>query len=380
MLRVTFIILQVCSSAQASTPDCQNGCVSGDDANTLLQAHMHATSSVASPLVQEIKGLSLIGSRGHNALMRETLKDMTSLASGLMTMTGARNLSLVEDIFRMLNNTLVPGLKLAVSSAQTELDNAHEAIDTCNTDASTEESDINGDEKVAKDNAKAAHEACRTAEAGKLRVAEQEFTELENFRKNLDPPEEDSDPVTEQIAYYEAARTFFNTETPELIQFQDDSVAANASFDSQHRLCNSNQTQFESDFCVYRSALNQGNMTAYRCYERTKASFVAEETAKKALEEEFVQEYIAMKKIQCFLRVWLESGSVTDIDKSITAVCDAESIVTQPVELHYEAVPDAYLFDLQPVAVYPGQADFADDYYTETKIKNYGLYQDVTAC
>jgi hypothetical protein len=384
MLRVTFIVLQLCLSAQALTSDCNNGCVSGDDANTLLQAKMHATdegqkqslASVAGPLIQEIKGIALVGSRGRNTLMTKTLRDITSLASGLITMGGARNLTLVQTISDMLETTLVPGLMLAVSSAQGELNKSHQDIVTCNDVATSTEQAINGDEKVAKDSSQTDHEGCRTAEAAKLAVAEEKFARLESFRAKLDPPAEVDDPVPEQIAYYESARDFFNTQTPILISLHGDSTAANESFAAQHEQCDSDQSEFETSFCVYRTALKFATQTASTCYKEKKAAFETEAGAKQTLEEDFVQEYIAMKKILCYLRVWLETDDVTQIDKTITSICDAKNIVAKPVELVYPEIPDAYLINMEPVAIYPGEAAFETQYYTEETLS----YHDVTPC
>jgi hypothetical protein len=345
---------------------------------------MHATDegekqalvSVAGPLMQKIKGMAFIGARGHNAAMKKTLKDITSLASGLMTMSGARNLTLVQTISDMLEETLVPGLMQAVTSAQGELDKAHQDIAKCNQDATSAEQAINGNEKVIKDNAQTDHEECRTDEAAKLVVAEENFARLESFRAKLDPPAEVDHPVAEQIAYYESAREFFNSKTPTLISLHGNSIAANASFESQHEQCDSDQSAFEMSFCVYRTALKFAQQTATTCYGETKTSFETEEGAKRTLEEDFVQEYVAMKKIQCYLRVWLESDDVTEIDKTIASMCDAKNIVTESVELVYPEIPDAHLIDMEPVAIYPGEASFETQYYTEATLS----YHDVTPC
>jgi hypothetical protein len=383
MLRVTFIILQVCSSAQASTLDSQHDCASGDDANSLLQAKAHTTgevgkrssTSVASQLTQEIKGIALIGSRGHNTLMRNTLKDIASLADGLTTMTGASDLTVVQTIRDMLENTLEPGLLEAVSDAQGELDKAHQDIVACNQAATATEQAINSNEKAAKDNAQTDHEGCRTTEAAKLVVAEEKFARLESFRAKLDPPDEVDDPVAEQITYYESARDFFNTQTPILINLHGNSTAANVSFESQHEQCDSYQSTFETSFCVYRTVLNYASQAASTCYEEKKASFESEEGAKKTLEEDFVHEYTAIQKILCYLKVLLEESDDTT-KRNGNTMCEAMNIVTEPVELVYPECPYAYLIDMEPVAVYPGEARFEAEYYADETLS----YHDVTPC
>jgi hypothetical protein len=333
-------------------------------------------ASVGNPLIQEIKGMALIGSKGHNDLMKKTFKDITSLASGMITKAGGRDLTVVKTISDMLEETLLPGLLLAVESAEGELESAHDAIVACNTAAQSAEQGINGGEKVAKDSAQSDHENCRTDEAAKLVVAEEKFARLESFRAELDPPAEVDDPVTEQISYYEDAKDFFNEKTPILIKLHDESIAANASFAAQHKQCDSDQQQFEMSFCVYRAALNFANQNANTCYTGAKGAFVTESGAKQTLEEDFVQEYTAMKKIQCYLRVWLETDDVTEIDKTIASMCDAKNIVATPVELEYPEVPVAYLIDLEPVAIHPGEGSFETEYYTEQTL----TYDDVTAC
>jgi hypothetical protein len=116
--------------------------------------------------------------------------------------------------------------------------------------------------------------------------------------------------------------------------------------------------------------------TATTCYTEKKAAFEDDKTAKESLEDELEQEYIAMKKIQCYLRVWLETEDVTDIDKTISQKCDATDIVTEPVELVYPAIPDSYVIDTNPVSIYPGEVGFETQYYTEPTL----TYHDVTPC
>jgi hypothetical protein len=81
-----------------------------------------------------------------------------------------------------------------------------------------------------------------------------------------------------------------------LISLHGDSTAANESFAAQHEQCDSDQSEFETSFCVYRTALKFATQTASTCYKEKKAAFETEAGAKQTLEEDFVQEYIAMKK------------------------------------------------------------------------------------
>jgi hypothetical protein len=115
---------------------------------------------------------------------------------------------------------------------------------------------------------------------------------------------------------------------------------------------------------------------ATTCYTEKKAAFEDDKTAKESLEDELEHEYIAMKKIQCYLRVWLETEDVTDIDKTITQKCDAKDIVTESVELVYPAIPDPYVIDTNPVSIHPGAVGFETQYYTEPTL----TYHDVTPC
>jgi hypothetical protein len=408
MVRMSFIIVLLCASAQASIPDWQNG----DDGNALLQVVKEGKNRRRHPaktfqgkprvklpvktvdyaaetnkgktmsFVDEIKSMASAGSRrGHSGLMTKAARDITSMASDLLTIGGSRNLTLVKIISEMLEDTLLPGLMTALGDAQEEVNQRYQSILKCNQDAMDEEQAINLQEKAEQANANTTHAECRKDEVGKLFAKETKDAQLATFRNALTPPVASHNPVAQQIEYYKKAKQFFNTNTPILKTLYANLTSSEETLTSLNEQCDNYQIAFELHFCEYRKTLLTAHNTASKCYTQAKVAFEEEEAEKQNVEDEFVQEYVAMKKILCYLRVWLEDDNVVTIDESMAATCDMSNIFTNPVELVYPEIPDAYQIDTDPVTVHPGTQDFLEAYHTEATltVPQYH-YRHVTSC
>jgi hypothetical protein len=79
-------------------------------------------------------------------------------------------------------------------------------------------------------------------------------------------------------------------------------------------------------------------------------------------EESWKAEYIAIKKIDCFLGVWLSDGNVKTIDKAKISKCNGSAVDTSPIHVNYPVIPEETVVSLEPVEEYPGHDAFPDRY------------------
>jgi len=354
--------LQACS---------HDDCSVGGDAHSVLQTRASVradrllvdsthkrSSSLANPLLQQV----------------ETMAELAS---------ADRNMTLMKVIMQMLNETLLPGLENSTKQAQKELDVANQRIVKCNSDTQIGQTKVDTIYKEAADAAETTHSQCRVRELQLADLKNQKCAARDQFQANLNypcPAPDGSASTAEHIAHMVKAQKWYTSNLEILKDFHKECNDATAALDASHETCDDNQGTFESHFCEYRTKLLDLEKNSTACYETSKTAYESMMAAKKQmLKDTWVVEYLAMKKIECFLQVWLSDNNVSTVDKGVPAKCSqitVENLDMTPITLKYEDIPPAQIVSIEPVLEYPGSSGFVQKYYTQGRV----TYNDVDAC
>jgi hypothetical protein len=145
-------------------------------------------------------------------------------------------------------------------------------------------------------------------------------------------------------------------------QLQGNKTACNDATESHntHKSgCDGEQGTFEARFCEYRTELTTLKADSSTCYADAKSSYdeISGNTPGKAAKLQ--AEMKAFQKILCYLKVWLDSGTV---NASIAGQCEDTAIDTSELAINDPGIPDEKLVDDSSVVVFPGSDGWLGKY------------------
>merc|ERR1719311_2051857 len=97
-------------------------------------------------------------------------------------------------------------------------------------------------------------------------------------------------------------------------------------------------------------------------YARAVAAYHSKEASTKVLVQKMKTEYTAIKKILCYLNVWLSDSNTSTANQTILEACNMSAVDTSPMDVSYPGVPCATTCDTSATAAYPGTEAFAAGY------------------
>jgi hypothetical protein len=151
-------------------------------------------------------------------------------------------------------------------------------------------------------------------------------------------------------------------------------VNATYILENKTQSCDASQVAFESEFCLWRQALTDLCESSRACYDAAVAAYTAREAAIRPLVESWKAEYTGLKKILCYVDIWLSDNDVTTVDKPQVGICDQLQVDTSPMDIAFPLVPPLVGCDKSPVSKYPGSGMFSEEYV------NVPLVKAPTAC
>jgi hypothetical protein len=267
-----------------------------------------------------------------------------------------RDLTHLQTIKDLVTDNLLPGLYSSHDYAQQQIVDSKEDIDACNAMAE------NMADVYMKGNATSAAEANHTGCRGE---EEDDHTDMETKCNDLNTFVTDTQfpdiPTPQEVV---TLRPVLKQYKSLAIEFETKDEACNSStiiYDKKAEDCDTDQARFESSFCQYRDALVQAHDDYIACYNAANASHF---DLKAQMESQVIHrkaEHKSMKKIICYLNVWLGNGDPSTVNTTHLASCDDE-IDTSRMDIAYPEVPSLRVIDTAPVEDYPGTANWPNRY------------------
>jgi len=323
-----------------------------------------------------VRQQAVVEANGDMTLSSKT--DASELLASVEKMASAEHvdpdaIKLIKDL---VENQLLPALMESHKIASDDIKARLDAIAKCEQQSREQDKGIQNHTATVVNNARVIHRDCRDKELTMTKDANAKCQFLDFLTEPASPPKDSADKQT-KLAYGETMIGYWCNKEEELFKACEDATNALAPVVKE---CNKKQTQFESEFCamaiVYHSQCQDLNDV---CYTATRAAYDKSVESTTKLVAKWKVEYSALKKINCFLDVWLENGDANTVSSEKLAACKATDADASIMNIDFGTPVKEFVcadagFGTLPD--YPGTPDFVT--------KEYGawpdLVQDVIHC
>jgi hypothetical protein len=151
---------------------------------------------------------------------------------------------------------------------------------------------------------------------------------------------------------------------------------ATAAADKKRQTCHGVQVQFESDFCTWRERLEEECSKYSSRYAELFRNHSEKVAGVEALESKLQTEYTGMKKLECYMMVWMSDNNTATMNRTALEACKGSNVSMSTMHVTYPAVPNQSVCNTTPVQNYPGTTAFQITEYADLQ----GVAQAVTPC
>merc|ERR1719482_218079 len=270
----------------------------------------------------------------------------------------------IKDIENLVSGEIFPELQATHSMAQMDIAMMSHAVSATNQNTYQELQTTKHTMEVQVMHARDALSNCRTAEAPLNSSKVFHCSERDRFMDGIELPS--SLPSERSPAlmgpYLDAMSTYFYPKHGEFVKLDTACINATSVYDVHRSSCNMMQAQYELDFCTWRTRMMDICMVASHMYAQAVATYRSKEASTKALVQKMKTEYTAIKKILCYLNVWLSDSNTSTANQTILGACNMSAVDTSPMDVSYPGVPCATTCDTSATAAHPGTEAFAAGY------------------
>jgi len=243
--------------------------------------------------------------------------------------------SLMKALNETIENTTLPALKKGHEDDQKEMNRTVQALANCNDNFATDSKKAASARQMV-DALKDTHRQCRGNQSKLKGVRAENMKDLKSFVDNLQQPQKPASLApTAADSYFAAGMKWFKENQATYAQKKVAYTAAKEEHDNKTDICNAAQTRYESGYCQWVGQGSAASKSYTRCWQQGSGNDWKQIRAT-VLDsaEQRKHEYVAAKKIQCFLSSLLilfsKAGAVTKQNISACKVL----------------MPDTSIFDL----------------------------------
>merc|ERR1719324_2031177 len=270
----------------------------------------------------------------------------------------------IKDIEKIVSGEIFPELQATHSMAQMDITMMSHSVSATNQktdqDLQTTKHTMEVQVMLARD----ALSNCRIAEAPLNASKVLHCSERDRFQEGIELPA--SLPIQRSPAlmgpYLDAMSTYFYPKHDEFVKLDTACINATSVYDVHRSSCNMMQAQYELDFCTWRTRMMDICMVASHVYAQAVATYRSKEASTEVLVQKMKTEYTAIKKILCYVNVWLSDSNTSTANQTILEPCNMSAVDTSPMDISYPGVPSATTCDPSATAAYPGTEAFAAGY------------------
>jgi len=400
--------LALLASVSATPNDCTGGqCEGSSDSNVLIQNKVQVSEPAHSL------------ERHHQRLpgnVQELLGQVEHMLKENADPTRPRtSLAKIGEIKDLVEKELLPDLQATHDAAQQELNTFSAKANTCNQDGTNNLQQVADTDEASTSSARLEHKSSRRIEASHHAVKTEKCGALTEFLTGIVLPATlpDGDEPSAMGPYLKSMSEFFcppcqdgstcpgtdgagacphacpdgqsrpPSKHQRFVSLNGACNNATAVHDAQVEVANRAQAKFELDFCTWRTRLTDICSTGGSyptCYNAAVQEYRTSEAETKVLEEKWHTEYAGMKKISCYIDVWMNNNDATSVDSAQLDQCKSGTVDTSPMNITYPGVPCAIACDEAPVANYPGTSGFLPEYTFSDISAAAAPVNDVNSC
>merc|ERR1719460_2054018 len=162
--------------------------------------------------------------------------------------------------------------------------------------------------------------------------------------------------------YLDAMSTYFYPKHGEFVKLDTACINATSVYDVHRSSCNMKQAQYELDFCTWNMIMMVSSGCHSHMYAHAVATYRSKEASTKVLVQKMKTEYTAIKKILCYVNVWLSDNNTSTANQTILEACNMSAVDTSSMDISHPGVPCATTCDTSATAAFPGTEAFAAGY------------------
>lgn len=284
----------------------------------------------------------------------------------------------LKTIYDLAKN-LTDALNQTRNTTKIQVQASFDRITRCNKD---QESSMEKLEKTKAEVGKQrdAHATCRNAEVGlheKMKKKCHEFTTwLKDTVENSPPPEpstsaEMADYVAklsddEMVDYVVKMSDYWCGKGKVAVKLQKECWNRTEAHRIKKEACDQHQTQFEDDFCEWRTQMIDVCTAQTTCYDAARTDCDAHVKSTQTDVDKWKIECTALEKIICYVNVWFDKdnhstvagGEDTDVDKDELEKCKRLEPDCSIMDIKFPDAPDKTPCSLADVKNHPGTPEF----------------------
>jgi hypothetical protein len=271
------------------------------------------------------------------------------------------------EIMDLVTNELIPGLEQERDYAKAEVASGLQQFADCNTQSSKgQETQATFGAGPVNDDRKN-HSDCRGREEENHNTRKDKCGELDTFLATVNAAPEIPAGRSRRamVQYVKSLSTEFCPMEPQTGDMDEACKKAIKEHEGEKVKCDDAQKTFESGFCQWRAMLIWTCEEADRCYKAAtdRYEIIKADTTKLVIR--LKTEYSALKKIECYLNVWLNDQNHDTADQAQYDKCNGADVDDSPMEVPMADAPPQEQCPVTSVEVYPGSATFSDKEYKD---------------
>jgi hypothetical protein len=307
------------------------------------------------------------GMVGVTSMLAEMQGMMLDELSEMMKAGLHPNTTGIHSIKDMVSN-ITADLQVTRDTAAKEVKMNLEAIDECNSNAVRQITQIKSSSEKSVDTDRKEHAHCREMEKGKHARKVANCTDLDNFLLQLYVPAKEPASKTNRdamVSYVEKMNEYYCPKGPIATELSEACLDAEAAHQEHKDVCDRSQATFESAFCTWRAQQVDACSTLSKCYDSAVTMYREHVATTKELVAKWKVEYSALKKILCYVQVWLSDNNVETANAEVLSKCGLSTVDTSVLDIAFGTPAAQATCPLTAVETYPGSKDFRKTEYSD---------------
>lgn len=351
--------------------------------STVVRKHVDYQGNVASFISTGEKEGLMMSAAEREQLTSSTINLFLTEVQQLIRAGTHPDKDKIQIIKNIVVEQLLPDLQASHKSAEAQVSMNLDAISTCNSNSERRLKAIKGNTEKAVDDERKEHVDCRAGHKTKAVQRSAACRQLDDFLDTIQVPAKLPEPRERgaMVTFVETMSQYFCDKEEPCTNFEKACNDATVVHDTHKGKCDVKQRIFESGYCTWKTELADDCKDLDTCYNDAYKAYMSHVNTTVPLVKKWKIEYAALKKIECYIDVWLNDGSTDTADSVQLHKCDSKPIDTTPMDLDFGAPADMNQCPVGKGAAdalvsYPGKQSWVDSEYGNFK----DLVADVVAC
>merc|ERR1719313_1273745 len=241
-------------------------------------------------------------------------------------------------------------------------------IETCNSGSTTRQQGIKSSTEKTVGSSRGTHATCREEEKNKEEHKNGRCGELDTFLEAIQTPAAKPEGRDPAVKWVQGESSYWCEQGPTVTGLNEACKKAEKEHAEHKDSCDRKQGEFESGFCTWRTELLDACSDLQTCHDGAVDVYNKHVTITKTLVEKLVTEYKSLKKILCYVDVWMNDKDTSTVDASQYAKCqdqDPTDEAQKALAIDYGTPEAKAACDTAPVQTYPGTTEFPTTEYSK---------------